>query len=120
MNLATGIFTAPQDGVYRFAFSGMKDRSGNTLYVQLRLKGNVISTAYGPYDSNAVSSSIQSTLQLEKGDQVDLWLEDGTLYDTAWHYTSFSGWLVEEDIEIWYIQQLDFNCSHIIIASVLR
>ena len=67
MNLTTGIFTAPKDGLYHFDFSGYSQ--ANTLVASLRLNGvNVGKT----HDSDV--GSIHSTLLLKKGDQIDMWL----------------------------------------------
>ena len=100
MNLETGVFTAPRDGVYHFAYSGMKDRSTDAMYIQLRLNGDMVGNAYGAWDNNVTSSSIHARFHLVKGDRVDMWLKFGVLYDTSFHYTSFTGWLDEEYIQL--------------------
>jgi hypothetical protein len=42
--------------------------------------------------------SIQLTVQLAKGDQVRIFLLQGTTHDDGNNFTNYVGWLVEEDI----------------------
>ena len=102
MNLATGVFTTPRDGVYQFDFSGVKDSSGNRLLVYLRLNGAYIGAGYGSRPTPYVTAVIQSTLQLKKGDRVDLYLEHGTIevQDYIVKATHFSGRFIEEDLKL--------------------
>ena len=99
MNLATGIFTAPRDGVYHFQFSGVAD-----IYVDinLRLNGANIGVAYADVGNSGgvVTASLQSTLQLKSGDRVDIYLVAGTLFDNSNRFSHFTGWLDEEDLQL--------------------
>ena len=96
MDLATGIFTAPRDGVYQFHFSGFGN--SNAFYIYLRLNGYNVAYTYG--HTNYDSASLQSRLQLKKGDTVNMFLAGGTLFDNADRYTSFTGWLDDEQLHL--------------------
>lgn len=104
MNLGTGVFTVPRDGIYHFAFSGMKYASTQELFVYLRVNGNNIGLAEAAQSSVVLyeTFSIHSTLQLNKGDNVDLWFIGGhaSLYDKSTSITHFTGWLVEENLHL--------------------
>ena len=96
MNLATGVFTAPRDGVYHFHFSGTGDDS--YFFIYLRLNGVNVGIAHA--NNNYDDGSLHSTLQLKSGDRVDLWLNGGTLFDNTDRYSHFTGWLDDEDLQI--------------------
>ncbi len=124
MDLTSGIFTAPRPGIYFFSFTGHADfYSSSKVYlgIGLFLNGGLIGTGYvEEANTNANQKSpltLQSTLNLKKGDQVwveinyqstgdwvDGWMEissqsDGTaLYDDSDHFTHFTGFMLEEEI----------------------
>ncbi len=103
MNFATGVFTVPVNGIYHFEFSGLKDPDAAPyLYLQLQLNGIPIGSSYAPYiENNWVGlSTISASLRLKTGDQVSLVKDIGVLRDDDNHYTHFTGWLVEEDLQI--------------------
>jgi hypothetical protein len=102
MDLTTGVFTAPRDGVYHFDFSGVKDSSADRLGVRLQLNGVNIAHAYTWHSTSASNNmaSLHSTLQLKSGDRIDLFLSGGQLFDSSNHYTSFTGSLLEEDLSL--------------------
>ena len=95
MNLATGVFTVPRDGVYHFHFSGTA-YSGFQIYLRLNGVGVGLAYAYTSWDF----ASLHSTLQLKTGDKVDLWLNSGELGDNELHTSHFTGWLDDEDLQI--------------------
>jgi len=46
-------------------------------------------------------SGVSASLRLKTGDQVRLFKREGALNDYIGnHYTHFTGWLVEEDLEL--------------------
>ena len=92
MNLETGVFVAPRDGTYHFSLSGIKDNSDDPLLIHLRLNEKNIGAAYGSLPF--ATFFLHSTLRMEKGDQVDLYLSTGTCYDTKDHLTHFTGSLI--------------------------
>ncbi len=94
-----GVFVAPTSGKYFFTFSGVSDRSNVRLDLQLKtatVDWSRITQGIGTGEYQ--TCSLQSTLQLAKGDQIRLILIDGILHDHAHHYTNFVGQLLEEDI----------------------
>ncbi len=108
MNLTSGIFTAPRTGIYFFSFTGLTDFPASSskvnLGVSFYLNGGRIGSGYV---EEAVASqnsplTLQSTLNLKKGDQVWLVIWDqstGTyLYDDGNHFTHFTGFMLEEEI----------------------
>jgi hypothetical protein len=110
INLASGKFTAPRPGIYFFSFTGtarLKSSSNVYFISNLFLNGNQIGASVvheqnGPVDQYS-PLTLQSTLNLKKGDQ--LWLQisynggsSSLLYDNEYHYTHFTGFMLEEEI----------------------
>lgn len=105
MNLQSGKFTAPRTGKYHFSASGRAYfgiSSGRYFTISLFKNGGGI----GSSNNDEISDnnyqfeifSLQSTLNLEAGDQV--WLGITTMPSgvNLAGYTHFTGWLLEEDI----------------------
>ena len=96
MNAATGVFTAPVNGRYHFSFTARSYSSGVT-YVYLRVNDAFVAISWVP--SNNDNLPLVATLQLTKGDTVDVYLAFGLIYDHSIdHHTQFSGFLLEEDL----------------------
>ena len=96
MNLTSGVFTAPRDGVYHFQISGYAYTYSFDVY--LRVNGERLASFYAFFNQDA--ASLQSTLQLNRGDRVDYYLYAGTFFDDGNHWTHFNGWLDEEDLQL--------------------
>jgi hypothetical protein len=111
MNLASGIFTAPRPGIYFFSFAGTarlySDSSAVNLNSRIYLNGNLIGVSDVAEDYAPVLQmspmSIQSTLNLQKGDRVWVTIEysgSSSLFydDSHHHFTHFTGFMLEEEI----------------------
>ena len=107
MDVSTGKFTAPRTGTYFFSFIGLigyptSSSTVNYLLVGLYLNGNEIVVSWNDEANTAVTQevpiSLQSTLNLQKGDQV--WLQITSISTGVILYTvpAFTGWLLQENI----------------------
>jgi len=103
MNAATGVFTAPVNGRYQFSFTARSFSSGVKNFVFLRVNGARI--AISGVLSKEYNLPMVATLQLTKGETVDVYLNQGSIYDNSAHDTQFSGFLLEEDLVLWSKQR---------------
>ncbi len=101
MNLSSGIFTVPKNGVYYFSFAGMKDSSDKDVVVYLRKNGVNIAKGQSSIITGFSMLSFASTLYLKVGESVDVYKTTGNLTDTAEEmFTHFTGWIIEEDLNM--------------------
>lgn len=107
MNAKTGIFTAPRNGIYSFAFTGLghfPTKSWNILRIDLMLNGVEVGrgATVSRDDGSFHTVSLHSTLELETGNQVwlrTIWLDGGAqLHDTNERLTHFTGHLLHEHV----------------------
>ena len=91
-----GTFTAPQSGVYFFAFYFIDSLSDKHNTVYIRVNG-VTAAAVDVYDSilHRVPGSAHVAVFLEKGNKVDAYLHSGSLWvDSVYAYVHFTGFLL--------------------------
>ena len=102
MNINTGVFTAQRSGTYFFSFAYMKDNQSKSILIFIRKNRENVGAAHVERLTNTMfQSSLFVTLKLKLGDTVDLFqIRNGNMFDDASHYTHFTGWLMEEDLEI--------------------
>jgi hypothetical protein len=112
MDLSTGKFTAPVPGTYFFSFTGHAGFSASSsllsLGVGLYLNGNYMGWGfveeYQTFNGQETPLTLQSTLSLQKGDQI--WLEikfistGVSLVDNndIFQGTHFTGYILEEEL----------------------
>lgn len=108
MDAGSGIFTAPRNGTYSFAFSGLvvhpTSSSVSLLRFALMLNdskvGYILDQTQGEVTFHTVSLS--SVLELKVGDRVWINLVESYsgayLYDSNEQYTHFTGHLLQEDV----------------------
>jgi len=91
------IFTTPVAGIYEFVVKGYKTVAEDSLTIYLRVNGKAVVHSWTDYVGGHkfhTSFSIFCILQAEKGDRIDLFLEDGQLHGDNNHYTTFTGKLL--------------------------
>lgn len=92
-----GIFTVPVDGIYYFAFSGMKDGDNNPSTFHINVNGSILGSAYCATSRSSNAASLHSTLALKKGDRVQMTKVGNDIYDSpTLKTTHFTGYLLEE------------------------
>ena len=107
MDVSTGKFTAPRTGTYFFSFIGLigyptSSSTVNYLLVGLYLNGNEIVVSWNDEANTVVGQevpiSLQSTLNLQKGDQVWLQITAISTGVILFKVPAFTGWLLQENI----------------------
>ncbi|XP_057371790.1 uncharacterized protein LOC130692722 [Daphnia carinata] len=101
MNTRTGIFTAPEAGIYAFHFNGFKYKPSDgvltgqngAVYIGFYLNEQQIGRADGGLATETGTLDYSTILELKAGDQVKLILLYGILHDSGM-YTRFSGALL--------------------------
>ena len=92
VDIKTGVFTAPVDGIYHFYLSGINENSKQPVWIKLRLNTEMIGSAYANIPQAIFS--LQSVLRMKRGDRVELFLEEGAFYDDTNHFTHFMGFRI--------------------------
>ncbi len=114
MNLTSGIFTTPNEGIYSFVFMAKANGGGSNAAginytgigsVNLNLNGvkiGVASSSIQHAKNGYLTISLQATLKLVVGDKVHLTLGGFSqlLYDDLTFNTHFSGSLLEENLNL--------------------
>ena len=98
MDLETGVFTVPTSGRYHLSFAAYSLPTDTNSMIYLRVNEAFIGISCGPKQNDAMS--LITTLDLKKNDTVDVYLGVGAISDNSGHFTQFSGFLIEEDLEL--------------------
>jgi len=97
LNIATGIFTPPVNGTYAFHFRGLAKQG--VVKVDLYHIDCFVTSYYFDGSSFHGHLGLSAVLKLKTGDNVKLHQSgSGFLQDNGVHTTTFSGWLLEEDL----------------------
>lgn len=106
MNLNTGLFRAPRDGIYFFVFSAQAGfLPPGSMDIVLYVSNNItrpMANYHAPPDMDWTMSSMQALVFLKSGEEVGIRIvecQSGFLQDSPGkHLTNFVGFLLKEDI----------------------
>ncbi|EFX78913.1 hypothetical protein DAPPUDRAFT_320065 [Daphnia pulex] len=96
--LAARLFPLLTRTKWKKLYSGIADVTQGTNFARVDLQLNGVRIAQGYSHTTHDTFAHQSTLELNKGDQITLFLVAGAIHDSRYLYTNFVGWLVEEDV----------------------
>ena len=97
-----GTFRPPAAGIYRFSFSGVRDKDSPALVIILRhvsgTQTNNVAEAYCSEIPNTYTScSLDAIVEMAVRDTVYLFNSgNGVLYDSSNHVTQFTGSLLDQ------------------------
>ncbi len=103
MNLASGVFKAPKDGTYAFAFKGESSGDGGYSVVCLTKNTSAVACSISVFNNATngyLTVFVQATLQLTKGNIISTRLDDGAIYSSSYSDIQFTGSLLEEELVI--------------------
>ena len=94
-NNQTGIYTVPYDGIYQFHASAQSDND-EVLNIQIHVDGSVTGSHSDGYNhENYRSATI--LLQLEAGQEVNVYQANGVYGSTSYLFTYFHGFMISAD-----------------------
>ncbi len=97
LKLSAGVFNPPVNGTYAFHFRGMAQEG--EVRVRLYHNENMVTSSWFDGGSERGHLGLSAVLKLATGDIVKL-IQDGSgfIQDNGGYSTTFSGWLLEEDM----------------------
>ena len=100
LNSQTGIFTAPRQGVYSFAFAAVALLESNTFVtINFLMNGEIVNVGHAHGSSSQHDqTSIHTTLHLQAGDRI--WVQIGGPADSTLvgGWIHFTGWQLQEEL----------------------